>query len=150
MRKLELANAFLMALGIANPKIAVAGLNPHSGENGHIGDEELRIIAPTIKLARNKGLNVVGPLPADTLFYQAWQEKMYDLIVCMYHDQGLIPLKMLAMNSAVNTTLGLPLIRTSPDHGTAFDIAGKGVANEGSMLEAIRLAVRLVSSGRNW
>ena len=125
--------------GIDRPKIAVAGLNPHSGEEGMFGDEEIRIIAPAVRLAREKGMDASGPYPPDTLFHHALTG-LYDAVVCMYHDQGLIPFKMIHFTDGVNTTLGLPIIRTSVDHGTAYDIAGKGVADPGSLIEAIRMA----------
>jgi 4-hydroxythreonine-4-phosphate dehydrogenase len=128
--------------GIAHPKIAVCGLNPHAGENGLFGDEEQRIISPAILLAQEVGINCVGPFPADTLFLKASQGE-WDGVVAMYHDQGLIPVKLLAFDKAVNVTIGIPIIRTSPAHGTAFDIAGKGIANENSMKEAIRVAIQM-------
>lgn len=121
------------------PGIAVASLNPHAGEGGLFGDEETRFIKPAIDDALSKGMDVSGPHPPDTLFYYAAKGK-YDAVVCMYHDQGLIPLKLLDFECGVNVTLGLPIIRTSVDHGTAFDIAGKGVANPLSMIEAIKMA----------
>jgi 4-hydroxythreonine-4-phosphate dehydrogenase len=133
--------------GIESPRIAVAGLNPHAGENGQFGDEESRIIEPAMQMARNIGVHVEGPFPADTLFTPRLRNR-YDGIVAMYHDQGLIPLKMLAFDTAVNVTLGLPIIRTSPDHGTAFDIAGTNQADPGSMKEAIRLACELAANHR--
>jgi 4-phospho-D-threonate 3-dehydrogenase / 4-phospho-D-erythronate 3-dehydrogenase len=128
--------------GIAHPKIAVCGLNPHAGENGQFGDEEQRIISPAILLAQEVGIDCVGPFPADTLFLKAAQGA-WDGVVAMYHDQGLIPIKLLAFDKAVNVTIGIPIIRTSPAHGTAFDIAGKGIANENSMKEAIRVAIQM-------
>jgi len=128
--------------GIERPAIGVLGLNPHAGEGGLLGDEEIRIIEPALTLARNAGINVTGPLPPDTAFMPTVRER-FDALVALYHDQGLIPIKMAAFNRAVNLTLGLPAIRTSPDHGTAFDIAGRNRADPGSMLEAIRLAIRL-------
>ena len=128
--------------GIAHPKIAVCGLNPHAGEDGQFGDEEQRIISPAILLAQEVGINCCGPYPADSLFVKAAQGA-YDGVVAMYHDQGLIPVKMLGVDKAVNITIGLPIIRTSPAHGTAFDIAGRGIANPGSMTEAILLAIRM-------
>ncbi|MBC8378303.1 MAG: 4-hydroxythreonine-4-phosphate dehydrogenase PdxA [Planctomycetes bacterium] len=131
--------------GIKKPRIAVAGLNPHAGEDGQFGDEEKRIISPAILLAQEMGINAVGPFPADTLFYHAAQGQ-YDGVVAMYHDQGLIPVKMVAFDRAVNVTIGLPIIRTSPGHGTAFDIDGKGIANENSMKEAIRVAVQMAKT----
>ena len=127
------------------PRIAVASLNPHAGEGGMFGDEEVRLIRPAIEEASSKGINASGPYPADTLFYWASQGK-YDAVVCMYHDQGLIPLKLLDFECGVNVTLGLPIIRTSVDHGTAFDIAGKGVANPSSMVEAVRMALEMAVS----
>ena len=130
--------------GIDRPRIAIAGLNPHAGEDGRFGDEEKRVIEPAIQMARNAGIDVEGPFPADTLFIPRRRSK-YDGIVAMYHDQGLIPVKMLAFDTAVNVTLGLPIIRTSVDHGTAFDIAGTDQADPGSMIEAIRLACYLAS-----
>lgn len=127
------------------PRIAVASLNPHAGEGGIFGDEEVRLIRPAIEDASSKGINASGPYPADTLFYWASKGK-YDAVVCMYHDQGLIPLKLLDFECGVNVTLGLPIIRTSVDHGTAFDIAGKGVANPSSMVEAMRMALEMALS----
>ena len=141
--KLELTHRALQKwFGIEKPRIAVAGLNPHAGENGAFGKEELKILWPVIQKAQKRGWRVTGPYPPDTLFYWA-SLKPYDAILCMYHDQGLIPLKLMAFDSGVNLTLGLPFIRTSPDHGTAFDIAGKGKASPSSMIAAIRLAESL-------
>ncbi len=131
--------------GVQRPRIAVAGLNPHAGEEGLFGDEERRIIEPAMQMARNAGAHVEGPFPPDTLFVPQIRGQ-FDGIVAMYHDQGLIPIKMLAFDSAVNVTLGLPIIRTSVDHGTAFDISGANRADPGSMKEAIRLACRFVES----
>ena len=128
--------------GIAKPRIAVAGLNPHAGEEGQFGDEELRIIKPAILLAQEVGIDCAGPFPADSLFTHAIRGA-FDGVVAMYHDQGLIPVKMLAFDSAVNVTIGLPIIRTSPAHGTAFDIAGKGIASAESMKAAIRTAIEM-------
>lgn len=125
--------------GIEKPKIAVAGLNPHAGESGQFGDEEERIISPAILMAQEAGIDVVGPFPPDTIFHQALDGR-FDAIVAMYHDQGLIPVKLLAFDRAVNVTIGLPIIRTSVDHGTAFDIAGRNQANPESMKAALRLA----------
>lgn len=129
--------------GIRRPRIGVCGLNPHAGEEGHIGREELRVIRPAVASAR-RGLGAVleGPLPADALFVEAYRGR-YDAEICMYHDQGLIPLKMISRGGGVNVTLGLPYVRTSPDHGTAYDIAGSGTADSGSMEQAIRTAARL-------
>jgi 4-hydroxythreonine-4-phosphate dehydrogenase len=128
--------------GIARPRIAVAGLNPHAGEDGQFGDEEIRRIKPALLLAQDVGINCEGPFPADSLFVHAVRGE-YDGVVAMYHDQGLIPVKMLAFDSAVNVTIGLPIIRTSPAHGTAYDIAGKGVASAESMKAAIRTAIEM-------
>jgi 4-hydroxythreonine-4-phosphate dehydrogenase len=132
---------------IKNPKIGVAALNPHAGENGQFGDEEIRIISPAILMAQEVGINCCGPYPADTLFVRA-SDGAFDGVVAMYHDQGLIPVKLLAFNEAVNVTIGIPIIRTSPCHGTAFDIAGKGLANPASMKAAIRLAVEMARTKR--
>jgi 4-hydroxythreonine-4-phosphate dehydrogenase len=127
---------------IPKPRIAVAGLNPHASENGQFGDEEERIISPAILMARDQGIDVSGPYPPDTVFLKALNGQ-FDAVVCMYHDQGLIPVKLLAFDRAVNITLGLPIIRTSPDHGTAFDIVGRNRANPGSMRSAIEMAIDL-------
>ncbi|RII28562.1 MAG: 4-hydroxythreonine-4-phosphate dehydrogenase PdxA [Geobacter sp.] len=127
-----------------NPRLAVLSLNPHCGEGGLFGDEEARVISPAIAVARAEGIDAVGPLSADTLFHFA-AEGMYDAVVCMYHDQGLIPLKLLHFDDGVNVTLGLPIIRTSVDHGTAYDLAGTGKANHRSMVAAILLAARMAS-----
>jgi len=141
---IDLGNQFCKRLGIANPRIAVAGLNPHASENGRFGDEENRIITPAIEAAKSHGIDARGPFPGDTVFNAALAGR-YDLVVAMYHDQGLIPVKLLAFDEAVNVTLGLPVVRTSPDHGTAFDIVGKNKADPGSMKAAIRLAVKLAN-----
>ena len=125
------------------PRIAVAGLNPHAGEHGLFGDEEIKEIRPAVEWAISQGLPVEGPLPPDTVFYLAVKRKKYDAIVCMYHDQGHIPLKLLDFEGGVNVTLGLPIIRTSVDHGTAFDIAGQGIASTASLVQALAFAVRL-------
>lgn len=130
--------------GLKNPRIAVAGLNPHAGENGQFGDEENRVIAPAVIMAAEAGINVAGPFSPDTVFLKALDGK-FDCVVAMYHDQGLIPVKLLAWKDAVNVTLGLPIIRTSPDHGTAFDIAGKNKADPSSMIAAVNLAIDLVN-----
>jgi len=139
---IRLAVAACRMLGLDAPRIAVAGLNPHAGEAGIFGSEEITEIAPAVEDARREGFSVTGPYPPDTLFYRAARGE-FDLLVCMYHDQGLIPLKMIAFDTGVNVTVGLPIIRTSPDHGTAYDIAWKGVANPTSMREAIDTALRL-------
>ena len=140
----QLDEALRRWFGVEEPRIGVAALNPHASESGRFGDEEARIIEPAIVMAREAGINVAGPFPADTLFWHAVQGR-YDGVVAMYHDQGLIPVKLLAFDSSVNVTLGLPTVRTSVDHGTAFDIAGANQANPGSMKAAIELAVRLAA-----
>ena len=131
--------------GFPSPRLAVAGLNPHAGEHGVIGTEDDDVIAPAVEAARAAGIDVRGPFPADTLFVRATRGE-FDVVVACYHDQGLVPIKLVAFGQAVNVTLGLPIIRTSVDHGTAFDIAGKGVADPGSMIEAVLLAARLATS----
>jgi 4-hydroxythreonine-4-phosphate dehydrogenase len=128
--------------GVTRPRLAVAGLNPHAGEGGAMGTEEITIIRPAIEALKAEGIDVVGPLSADTMFH-AKARARYDVALTMYHDQGLIPVKTLAFDEGVNVTLGLPFVRTSPDHGTAFDIAGKGVANPASLIAALKLADRL-------
>ena len=132
----------LPRFGIARPRLAVAGLNPHAGEGGLLGREDDEVIAPAVARARVEGLDVAGPFPADTLFARAVRGE-FDAVIAMYHDQGLIPVKLVAFGEAVNVTLGLPIVRTSVDHGTAFDIARQGVAREGSLVEAILLAAKL-------
>ena len=139
---IDLGHEACRELGIEDPVIAGTGLNPHAGEGGQLGDEETRLISPAIAVARHGGINVRGPFPADTIFIDAAAGN-YDLVVAMYHDQGLIPVKLLGWNEAVNWTLGLPIIRTSPDHGTACDIAGTNNASDGSMRAAIELAAEL-------
>ena len=139
---IDLGNGFCLDLGIPTPRIAVCGLNPHAGENGLIGDEDQRVIAPAIEMARNAGIDAHGPFPADTIFISAAAGE-WDLVVAMYHDQGLIPVKLLGWRDAVNVTTGIPLLRTSPDHGTAYDIVGRGDADPSSMIAAMQLAVRL-------
>ncbi|MBU4310490.1 4-hydroxythreonine-4-phosphate dehydrogenase PdxA [bacterium] len=131
--------------GTKKPRIGVAGLNPHAGEEGLFGKEEKEFIIPAVEEAKKKGIRVEGPISPDTVFYRALQGE-FDCVICMYHDQGLIPLKMLAFDKGVNITLGLPIIRTSVDHGTAYEIAGKGVANPQSLIEAIGLAAKLVKA----
>jgi 4-hydroxythreonine-4-phosphate dehydrogenase len=131
--------------GIARPRLAVAGLNPHAGEGGAMGREEVETIVPAIAQLRAEGIEAAGPYPADTMFHAAARSR-YDVALAMYHDQGLIPIKTLAFDKGVNVTLGLPFVRTSPDHGTAFDIAGKGLANPASLIEALRLAARLAAA----
>lgn len=132
-------------LGYERPRVAVAGLNPHAGENGLFGREELEAIAPAVEAARAEGIDASGAWPPDTLFLRAAAGE-WDVVVAMYHDQGHIPVKLFGLETGVNVTLGLPVIRTSVDHGTAFDIAGKGIARHESMVEAIRVAVRMVRS----
>jgi 4-hydroxythreonine-4-phosphate dehydrogenase len=142
---IELAAQACRDLGLSRAKIAVAGLNPHAGEGGEFGDEEIKIISPVVAALQKKGFDVVGPLSGDTVFHYALQGD-FDAVVAMYHDQGLAPLKAVAFDTGVNWTLGLPFIRTSPDHGTAYDIAGKGIANPSSMIAAIRLAKQLAAN----
>ena len=132
--------------GIARPRLAVAGLNPHAGEGGAMGPEDRNVVRPAVDTLRAEGIEAFGPLPADTLFHQRARAG-YDAAICMYHDQALIPAKALAFDEAVNVTLGLPFVRTSPDHGTAFDIAGKGLARPDSLIAALKLARRLADSG---
>jgi 4-hydroxythreonine-4-phosphate dehydrogenase len=137
-----LHQAMVNSFDTPKPRIAVCGVNPHASENGQFGDEEERIISPAILMARDQGINASGPYPSDTIFMRA-RDGHFDAVVAMYHDQGLIPVKLLAFDRAVNLTLGLPIIRTSPDHGTAFDIVGRNKANPGSMRAAIELAIDL-------
>jgi 4-hydroxythreonine-4-phosphate dehydrogenase len=139
------ARDLVVRFRIARPRLVVAGLNPHAGEDGTLGDEDLTIVAPAVERLKADGLNVRGPLPADTLFHPAARAS-YDVALCMYHDQALIPIKTLAFDHAVNVTLGLPFVRTSPDHGTAFDIAGTGRGDPSSLLAALRLAARLAAA----
>jgi len=139
---IELADSSMRKLTGTTPRIAVAGINPHAGENGLFGTEEIKIIMPAVSSMKSKGISVDGPFPPDTVFLQAVNGK-YDIVVAMYHDQGHIPLKLLGFSSGVNITVGLPFVRTSVDHGTAFEIAWKGIADEGSMTEAIKLAIKL-------
>jgi 4-hydroxythreonine-4-phosphate dehydrogenase len=145
MLAIELAAQACRDLGLPRAKIAVCGLNPHAGEGGEFGDEEIKTITPTVLAAKKRGLDVVGPLSGDTVFYYALRGD-FDAVLAMYHDQGLAPLKAVAFDTGVNWTLGLPFIRTSPDHGTAYDIAGKGIANPSSMIAAIRLAKQLAKN----
>ncbi len=133
------------SFGLARPRLALSGLNPHAGEDGSLGTEDKTIVAPAIEILRRDGLDVRGPLPADTMFHEA-ARKTYDCAICMYHDQALIPIKTLAFDDGVNVTLGLPFVRTSPDHGTAFDIAGTGRANPASLVAALRLADRMAAA----
>lgn len=138
------AESLKFDFGIAQPRLAVAGLNPHAGEKGALGGEDDAIVAPAIAALRAAGVEAVGPLPADTMFHAAARAR-YDAAICMYHDQALIPIKTLAFDEAVNVTLGLPIVRTSPDHGTALDIAGKGLARADSLIAAIRLAAEIAA-----
>ena len=142
---IELAAQACRDLGLPRARVAVCGLNPHAGEGGEFGDEEIKMISPTVAAAKKRGLDVVGPLSGDTVFHYALRGD-FDAVVAMYHDQGLAPLKAVAFDTGVNWTLGLPFIRTSPDHGTAYDIAGKGIANSSSMIAAIRLAKQLAGN----
>jgi len=142
LKTIRLAKKAAEMLGIVKPRIAVAGLNPHAGESGIFGREEMEAIRPAIVDAGGEGITAEGPYPPDNIFYKAYRGGV-DIVVCMYHDQGLIPLKMIAFDTGVNVTVGLPIIRTSPDHGTAFDIAWKGMADPSSMIEAVRLACML-------
>jgi 4-hydroxythreonine-4-phosphate dehydrogenase len=137
----------LPRFGFPRPRLGLAGLNPHAGEHGVIGTEDDEVLRPAVETCRAGGILVDGPFPADTLFVRAMRGE-FDAVVACYHDQGLVPIKMVAFGQAVNVTLGLPIIRTSVDHGTAFDIAGKGVANPGSLIEAVLLAARLAASPR--
>ncbi|EMH5180289.1 4-hydroxythreonine-4-phosphate dehydrogenase PdxA [Serratia marcescens] len=143
LRAFHLAQTACRALGIAKPRIAVAGLNPHAGENGLFGREDLDVIVPAIALAREQGLDVSGPWPGDTVFMRARRGE-FDIVVAQYHDQGLIPVKYLGVDHGVNVTVGLPFIRTSVDHGTAFDIAGSGRAEHASLLYAFRQAEKML------
>lgn len=142
LASIRLARRACLSLGLKNPRIGVAGLNPHAGEGGIFGDEEIREIFPAVEAARAEGIPAIGPYPPDVIFRKAYMRE-FDIVVSMYHDQGLIPLKMIAFDKGVNVTVGLPIVRTSPDHGTAFDIAWQGMADCRSMIEAIRLAARL-------
>jgi 4-hydroxythreonine-4-phosphate dehydrogenase len=142
---IDLTARELPRFGVVAPRIAVAGLNPHAGEHGLFGGEEAAVITPAIEACRDRRIDVRGPFPGDTIFLRASRGE-YDVVVACYHDQGLIPVKMVAFGQAVNVTLGLPIVRTSVDHGTAFDIAGRGVADAGSMIAAVKLAARLASA----
>lgn len=142
LQTITLAERGMQMLGVDAPRIAVAGLNPHGGEAGILGDEEIKAIIPAVKRASEMGFNVSGPYPPDVIFHKAYSGD-FDVVVCMYHDQGLIPFKMLEFDTGVNMTVGLPIIRTSPDHGTAFDIAWQNKANPSSMMEAIKLAGKM-------
>lgn len=146
LETIRLTDEFLRRTGMAAPRIAVAGLNPHAGEDGLLGTEEAEIIAPAIRAARESGIDASGPYPPDTVFMRARGFGQFDVVIAMYHDQGLIPVKYLGVEEGVNLTVGLPFVRTSPDHGTAFDIAGQGVADPASMLAAMRMAEQLSAS----
>jgi 4-hydroxythreonine-4-phosphate dehydrogenase len=135
----------MTSFGTARPRLALAGLNPHAGESGVLGDEEDLVLVPALRRARTRGVNIEGPVPGDTVFVSAVRGD-FDCVIACYHDQGLIPVKLLSFGNAVNVTIGLPIIRTSVDHGTAFDIAGKGVADPGSMIAAVKLAAEMVSA----
>ena len=145
---IELAAQACRDLQLPRARVAVAGLNPHAGEGGEFGDEEIKMIAPVVSALKKKGMDVAGPLSGDTVFHYALRGD-FDAVVAMYHDQGLAPLKAVAFDTGVNWTLGLPFIRTSPDHGTAYDIAGKGIANPSSMIAAIRLAKQLAANRKS-
>jgi len=145
LQTILLARDALVQMGFDRPRIAVAGLNPHAGEAGMFGDEEINHIAPAVEAARDLGIDATGPVPPDTVFYRTIRGGEFDMVVVMYHDQGHIPIKVLGFESGVNVTVGLPFIRTSVDHGTAFDRAGKGTADSVSMVEAVRLAARMAS-----
>ena len=150
LREVDLAGLMVLTarelrakLGIAHPRLALAALNPHGGEDGLFGDEEATLLRPALDAARAAGVDVTGPHPSDTLFARAATHDLYDAIVALYHDQALIPVKLLHFGNAVNTTLGLPFVRTSPDHGVAYDIAAQGIADPGSMVAALRLADKM-------
>ncbi|MDO4904056.1 MAG: 4-hydroxythreonine-4-phosphate dehydrogenase PdxA [Lautropia sp.] len=148
LETIQLTDTFLRRTGIISPRIAVAGVNPHAGEDGLLGTEEQRIIAPAVRAAREAGIDASGPYPPDTVFMRARGFVHFDVVIAMYHDQGLIPVKYLGVDEGVNLTVGLPYVRTSPDHGTAFDIAGKDIAGPESMLAAIEMAERLTPRRR--
>ncbi len=150
LKTIELADTYLRNyFGLENPKIAVAGLNPHAGEGGLLGDEEITEILLAIEASRKKGINALGPYPPDTVFYRAYYNKEFDCVIAMYHDQGHIAVKMVGFMEGVNITLGLPIIRVSPDHGTAWDKAGKGTADETATLNAIQIAIELAKRKRH-
>jgi 4-hydroxythreonine-4-phosphate dehydrogenase len=144
---IELTSSELPRFGLPRPRLAVAGLNPHAGEQGLIGREDMDVLAPAVEAARARGVTIDGPFPGDTVFVRAARGE-FDAVIACYHDQGLIPVKLLAFGKAVNVTLGLPIVRTSVDHGTAFDIAGQGKADPGSLIEAVLLAAKLASARR--
>jgi 4-hydroxythreonine-4-phosphate dehydrogenase len=142
MDVIELTHDALPRFGVERPRLALAGVNPHAGEHGLFGREELDVLEPAVRCARDDGIDISGPIPGDTVFVRAVRGE-FDAVIACYHDQGLIPVKLAAFGEAVNVTLGLPIIRTSVDHGTAFDIAGRGIADAGSMIQAVLLAARL-------
>jgi 4-hydroxy-L-threonine phosphate dehydrogenase PdxA len=144
-RTLDLVARELPRFGVGRPRLAMAALNPHAGEHGLMGCEDDNVLAPAVAAARTRGIDISGPHPADTVFLRASRGE-FDAVIACYHDQGLIPVKLLAFGTSVNVTLGLPIIRTSVDHGTAFDIAGQGRADHGSMVEAVCLAARLAAA----
>jgi 4-hydroxythreonine-4-phosphate dehydrogenase len=146
-RTIAMTADWLHHLGVASPRVALAGLNPHAGESGLLGSEDEAVLRPAVAAAVQQGLAASGPWPADTVFVRAVRGE-FDAVVACYHDQGLIPVKLLAFGQAVNVTIGLPIIRTSVDHGTAFDIAGRGVADHSSLVSAVRLAARLAGARR--
>jgi len=148
LRTIELGHETMLLFGLAQPRVAVCGLNPHAGEHGLFGDEEERFILPAVQAAQRQGIRCSGPHPGDTVFLQA-SRGAFDLVVAMYHDQGHIPMKLIDFEGTVNVSLGLPIIRTSVDHGTAFDIAGKNLADARSMRQAMRMATRLATGRRN-
>jgi 4-hydroxythreonine-4-phosphate dehydrogenase len=145
---IALTVAALQRFGTPKPRLALAGLNPHAGEEGVIGSEDDRVLKPAVERAHANGIDIKGPIPGDTVFLRASRGE-FDCVIACYHDQGLIPVKLLAFGTAVNVTIGLPIIRTSVDHGTAFDIAGQGIADPGSMIAAVKLAVDMVNAKRN-
>jgi len=149
LRIIHLADRTLKLLGLEQPRIAVAGFNAHAGENGLFGREDIDEIAPAVALAQQEGIAATGPIPPDTVFFRAACRKEFDIVVVMYHDQGHIPIKLLGFDNGINITVGLPFLRTSVDHGTAFDIAGQGIANSTSMTAAIDFAARLANGVRN-
>ena len=134
----------MVRMGKTQPRVAVTGLNPHAGENGLFGEEDDLVIRPAVEQAKAQGWEIDGPLPADTTYFKAY-DGLYDAVVAMYHDQGHAPMKLVAFDTAVNVTLGLPIVRTSVDHGTAFDIAGTGQAKEGNLIHAVRVGAKLAS-----
>lgn len=149
LRIIKLADRTLRLLGIKKPRIAVAGFNAHAGENGLFGREDIDEIKPAVETAQQLGIEAAGPIPPDTVFFRAACRKEFDIVVVMYHDQGHIPVKLLGFDNGINVTVGLPFLRTSVDHGTAFDIAGKGIADSGSMIAAIEFAARAANGARN-